>query len=377
MFRSKFMKRVSLIMTLALALASLQASTVSAVRPDSAKATVSDSRPATTANYTFVVNMSASTSFAAGDTMIFDWPADFTFPSDGTWVTGDFSFNDGSARTITSVGASPTCNAGTDNVSVTASQTNRTLTVTACTSYSASSTGVDVTFTAGGTNKVTNAAAGSYQINVAGTYGDDAQDVAVAMIAGVTVSATIDETLTFSINAVNSGSCQTTGGTAVTSTSTTIPFGSISTEAFYDVCQDVRVATNAGSGYSATVQTQTGLDSGANAFAKGTCDGSCTDSTEEEWSTATNNGYGICVKDTSGDAGATAGWSATNECGDATQHFRTVADISAADTAQSIMSSAAGASDDRTNVGWRLSADAAQAAGAYTGTAVYIATPTF
>ncbi len=380
MFRGSRFNRLYLLLIIGLLFATMPFKNVSAARVDSAKATVSDSRPSTTATYTFVVDMSTSTNFAAGDTMIFDWPAGFTFPANGTWVTGDFTFNDGSARTITSVGAAPTCNAGTSNVSVTADATNLVLTVTACSTYTSSANSAVVTFTVGNTNKVTNATAGTYQINIAGNYGDDAQDVIVAMVAGVSVSASIDETLTTSVNAVVSGSCQTTGGTTITSTSTTVPFGNISATTFYDICQDIRVATNAASGYATTIQSTGAFTSGSNTISKGICDASCTDSTAAAWSSTANAGYGYCLKDTAGDGAATAdstGWATANQCGGGTQKFKTIANAGSAQAAQTIMSSATSASDDRSNVGWRLNTLASQAAGTYALTGVYITTPTF
>ena len=123
-----------------------------------------------------------------------------------------------------------------------------------------------------------------------------------------------------------------------------------------------------------------GLDSGANPFGVGTCDGACNLTTPNAWATATNNGYAICMDDTIGDAAATAnaGWdTAAEQCGGATQKFELIADLSGSQTPSTIMQSAVGVSVDRSLIGWRLSADAAQAAGAYTGTADYITTGTF
>lgn len=355
-----------------------------AARPDSLKDVLSDSRPSTAANHTITLDMSASTNFVAGETLIVDFDNNFDTTGFANSEAEDFDITiNGAEQSIVANGG---CSSN-DAIEITTVNTSTdTFTFTACTSYvSTGDTGTSIVIEIGtnatsgsaGNDQIVNPTAGTYTINFAGTYGDDSQDTIVAVIAGVTVSATIDESLTFSINAVNSGSCQTTGGTAITSTSTTIPFGTISADTFYDICQDVRVATNASNGYSTTVQTQTGLDAGATAFAKGSCDGSCTDSSANTWSTAGNNGYGVCVKDTSGNAASDAGWSATNECGDGTQHFRTVADVSSSQTAGSIMASSTSVSDDRTNIGWRISADATQAAGSYTGTAVYIATPSF
>jgi hypothetical protein len=67
---------------------------------------------------------------------------------------------------------------------------------------------------------------------------------------GSTLSLTVDQTLTFSVNAVSSG--QTCNGATSTanSTATTIPFGTVSAAANSVVCQDLTAATNATNGYT-------------------------------------------------------------------------------------------------------------------------------
>lgn len=347
-----------------------------AVRPTSLKDTLSDSRPSTASNHEMVLDLSGSTTFIAGETVIVTFPAGY----DLTALTmTDVDFQNGATDETLQSGA---CGA-TDTVRYTLA--SQVVTFEACSSYTAeaASTAITMQFgsnAAGGTIRIVNTTAGTSQLNVAGTYGDDSQDTVLVLTAAVTVSATIDEVLTLTVAAVASGSCTTTGGTTITSTSTTIPFGTITTEAFYDICQSLTVNTNAGGGYTVTVYTVAGLDSGANAFAVGSCDGSCTLTTPNTWATATNNGYAICMDDTTGNGAATAnaGWdTAAEECGGAGQKFELVADIGASDAPSTIMSSATGVSTDVSLAGWRLSADAAQAAGAYTGTADYITTGTF
>lgn len=347
-----------------------------AVRPTSLIDTLSDSRPSTASNHEIVLDLSASTTFIAGETVIVTFPAGYNLT---TLTMADVDFQNGATDETLQSGV---CGA-TDTVRYTLA--GQVVTFEACSSYTAeaASTAITMQFgsnAAGGTTRIVNTTAGTSQLNVAGTYGDDAQDTVLVLTTAVTVSATIDEVLTLTVAAVASGSCTTTGGTTVTSTATTIPFGTIATEAFYDVCQSLTVNTNAGGGYTVTVYTVAGLDSGANAFAVGSCDGACTLTTPNAWATATNNGYALCMDDSTGNAAATAnaGWDTADEqCGGATQKFELIADIGASDTPSTIMSSAIGVSTDVSLAGWRLSADAAQAAGAYTGTADYITTGTF
>lgn len=216
------------------------------------------------------------------------------------------------------------------------------------------------------------------------TGGTDSGVASFAIFQGVTVSVSVAETLTSSINGVTTANCPNfSGGVApneVLTTSTAVQFGNANTETFYDACQDVRVGTNAGSGYTVTVQEATPLTYLANTIADEDCDGSCTDSAEAGWATNTNNGFGYCMSDQGsyGDAAETAdaGWG-TNACNDGTTYFKTIADISNSDTPQTIMRSAGPISDDRAYIGFRLSVDSAQAAGTYQNTLSYITTPTY
>jgi len=194
----------------------------------------------------------------------------------------------------------------------------------------------------------------------------------------------IDETLTFTIAAVVSGTCDVTGGTKSTTTATLVDWnagGALSSDTFYDACQSLTVGTNAAQGYSTTVQTTSLPTSGASTIAKGVCDATCSDTVAAAWATATNNGYGYCMKDATGNGAETAdgtAWTATNQCGGGTQKFKTSANVGAAEAAQSVMSSATNTTNsDVSRIGYRVTVGPGQAAGTYTTTIVYIATPTF
>lgn len=348
-----------------------------AVRPTSLKDTLSDSRPSTASNHEIVLDLSGSTTFIAGETVIVTFPAGYNLT---TLTMTDVDFVNGA----TSETLIASCTASDSVEYVLASQV---VTFTACSGYTAEAAGTAITIkfgsnAAGGTTRIVNTTAGTSQLNVAGSYGDDSQDTVLVITDAVTVSATLDEVLTLTVAAVVSGSCTTTGGTTITSTATTIPYGTITTETFYDICQQLTVATNAGGGYTVSVYTVAGLDSGANAFAVGSCDaGTCNLTTPGGWATASNNGYALCMDDTTGNAAETANsmWNPViveGQCGQASQKFELIADLSGSQTPSTIMQSATGVTDVSL-AGWRISADAAQAAGAYTGTADYITTGTF
>ena len=159
----------------------------------------------TLSTHNFGFNMSSGTNFAAGDTMIITFQDDgggaWTFPADGDWVTGDFTFNDGTARTILAVGASPSCSSGANNVTVTTSQSGKSLTVTACTGYTASGTGAPVALNVV-TARITNPeVAGSYEIWLTGSYGDLQSEFEVPILTDdqVSLTASVDTYINFNV----------------------------------------------------------------------------------------------------------------------------------------------------------------------------------
>lgn len=204
--------------------------------------------------------------------------------------------------------------------------------------------------------------------------------VAFAIVSGVEVSATVSESLTFSINGVHSDECPTTGGIKKDSTPRSIPFSTVNVEAFYDICQNLMVSTNASYGYDVTIGETDQLTSGSNQIPDGNCDGGCDENTAGSWATATNNGFGYCMKDQPGygDAASTAdsNW-ATHYCGATSQYFKINPDTGENELRVEIMKSNQAVSDDRSYIGFRLSVDAAQPAGTYTTTIVYVATPRY
>jgi len=356
-----------------------------AVRPDSLKDLITDSRPSVAANHTITLDQSTSGDFSAGDTLVLTFATAFDTSGFASTDAIDYDITVNSVEE-TIVDSTDACGGDTIEITTVAADV---FTFTACGTFGGEAAGTVIVIeigthaTSGGTGntQITNSTAATYNLAVDSTD-EDSQDTIIVVTSAITVSATIDEVLTNTVAAVVSGSCTTTGGTATTSTATTIPWGTagvITTEAFWDTCQQLTVVTNAGGGYTVTIHTVAGLDSGANAFAVGSGDGSATLTTPNTWATATNNGYAICMDDTTGNAGVTANaaWvSGTNQCGDGTQKFELIADISVPQTPSTIMSSATAVTDVST-VGWRISADATQAAGAYTGTAGYITTGTF
>lgn len=341
------------------------------------KDTLTDSRPSVYPNHDIKFKMDASTTIANTETVTVTFTGFTTGANaivDGNWSVLHDADGTGSYTALTLT---------TDyTISEPATSTADPVVTFTFTSAGATAIGTDkymeITLT-NSSDKLPNPTAGVKTISIGGTFGDTGT-IKVAIIAGVTVSATVAETLTATVAGVTTGNCTVTGGTEIdtSGSATTIPFSTVNSDTFYDACQSLSVATNASGGYSATIQETDQLTSGSDQIADGTCDGGCTDSAEAAWATAGNNGFAYCADDYNGDGAATAdaGWG-TNGCGAVTQNFKTIADAGAAETAQSIMSSAAPVSNDQAYIGYRLTIDGAQAAGAYSNTIVYIVTPTY
>jgi hypothetical protein len=146
----------------------------------------------------------------------------------------------------------------------------------------------------------------------------------------------------------------------VLTTATSVPFGIISPNTFYQGCQDLIVSTNAGNGYSVTVQESSAMRTADGRFfiPDTTCDGgTCSESAAAAWTNATKNGLGhTCFNELNHDCNA-AYSSGTN--------FRQAANLAAGETAQSVMSSSTAATATG-RVKYRLSTGLAQPAGTYT-----------
>lgn len=251
--------------------------------------------------------------------------------------------------------------------------------------------GTNATHDGTGANQINNpsktAAAGTADINgveISGTFGDTGTAL-VATVEGVTVSVTVDESLSAVIAEVADASCSsnivgTDQSDASGHTDTAIAFGTLSAgNTFNHSCHQLTISTNASSGYSTTVEKSQLLTSGANTIADGDCNsGSCSTSQSGVWTTTSENGFGYCMDDVTGDAAATADgteWTSNQQCDDATPEYKLFG--TANSNAQAIMSSAAAVSGDNSIIGVVLNYPGSQAAGTYTTTLTFITTPSF
>ncbi len=199
--------------------ASLFPSIAIAATITSARDTMTRLKTSTTSDHSLAFTLPTGVTFDSNDELRVDFPHSSAFTQGGTWATGDFTFNDGTARTVNAVeataspnGAVAGCTNGANNVGVEIDTTNLVFSVIPCGgSFTASSTAASVIFTIDGTTAdgtLTNpSSTGSYTIVVSNEEDnngsdDDTVSIAVRIIADdqVVVTATVDPTFTFSLS---------------------------------------------------------------------------------------------------------------------------------------------------------------------------------
>lgn len=212
----------------------------------------------------------------------------------------------------------------------------------------------------------------------------DTGTAAFAVVEGVTVTATINETLSFSLATVSGANCDTVFGDMqdATATATTIAFGTIAAiNTFYHGCNNLTVGTNGSSGFAVTGQENDSLYDSSITTASTTIydssgdSGSMSETASSIWGTASNNGFGyacydstgdVCVLNTTSQYRAFACTGADGVCNPGT----------GGKSPETVLSSSTATS----TVSWieyKLSVSPVQAAGNYTNTITYIATPTY
>jgi len=218
----------------------------------------------------------------------------------------------------------------------------------------------------------------------------DATDTKIAVVEGVLVSATVEETIQFFIRAGTADTGTVCGvarnASSIDTTPYSVPFGSIiSTNQFYDAYQELEVRTNATAGYTVVVEEndQMGKDgkvcTGATAGEANECipdttgdNGTASETTSDEWNTATNNGLGYSLENITGtDANFTYNESAR------TFSAKQFPDQEAGESKQTIMSNTGPVSSSKVNICYRLSVSNTQPAGYYFNKIKFTATAKF
>jgi len=235
--------------------------------------------------------------------------------------------------------------------------------------------GTNATFGVAGDARLTNPAnTGSYEIDIAGTMTDRGY-TRVAILDNVLVTANVLTTFDFTV--YGNGSGEVVNGTTTTqvSSSTTIPFGTLTAGDIETLSQDLTVGTNAINGFVVTVEEDQHLLSSTGADIDNFANGN-NSVTPAAWSAPTNN---ITLENTWGH------WGMTTEDTDTTRtaEFGSNQWLGVSTTPQVIFSHN-GPSDEitpgtgSTTVGYQIQISPLQEAGDdYSTTLTYIATPTF
>jgi len=274
-------------------------------------------KTSTTADHTIGLTLPATYDFDATgsiDVIVVDFPA-VNFVMGGVWATTDFTFSDGTPRTINALnqGAGVTtvaCADGVNNVGVAIDTTGMDFRILPCgVSYTPQVAGATITFTIDGTTAdgtLTNlVAANTYTVNLAmtdeGSVGAHTGSISIGIVDNdqVAVSANIDPTITFDIDT------STIIG-ADTATPYVVSFGTVTTvdsrvsgdtDSVNYILLDL--ATNAASGASVTIQNVNGtsglVSASTPADTVANSDGAIADGTER---------YGFCVNSVSWTSGS-------------------------------------------------------------------------
>lgn len=333
------------------------------------KDTISDSRPSVVSNHT--IDFTTPTGITSGQTITITFPAGFTLSS---IAFGDVDLkDDGTDLAIAATPSGATWGAAVSGQVLTL--TNGTTAVGAG-SVMELQIGTNATSGTAGTNQITNTTVGSYVISIGGTMADSAS-LRIALVDSVSVTASVDTSLTFTVAGKTSGTVNgegtSCGGAA---TATALPFDTLAPSTAEVLCQTLSVTTNAGSGFTVTVGQNQNLLSATGADIDTFKDGAST-YTPTAWtapigtldSEQTYGHFGMTSEDATlagGDEYGTALYSAIGTSTPRAVFYHTgPADGSTAHKGQ-------------TNIAYKVEITALQeAANDYTNRLTYIATPTF
>ena len=341
---------------------------------------LSDSRPTVLADHDIKFKMDAATTIIDTEELHIQFNG-FTVGS-ATLVQADFTvlYDTDGAGSYTAL--TPTTDYTIAAVTAGADKT----VIIAFTSAGATAIGTDkymqVTFT-NDTDKLPNPAAGSYTIDINESDFGDTGEVQVAIIAGVTTTATVSASLSVTVALV--AAAQTVNGQTVDieSTATTIPFGTMVVNTWKALAHDITVSTNAGEGYTTSIRQIDGsgmtnilASSSNNIDGFRGAGGTATNAAPLAWAAGTNP--------TGSGANVDTGWygytteDATLGTGTADRFTNPGNYWAPFDIAPYEVAYASGpVNAEVVRVGHMLEANALQPQGVYTGTIEYICTAVF
>ena len=334
--------------------------------------TLSNSAPGVTSNHTIAFTTAQGMSIGQNFTITFASQFDTSAVTISDVDLSVASVDQTIASGASAVGQWGVTNLGTDAITFT-TPTNAGVASSSAVVVKIGSNAV------GGTIRIVNPTSTTtpYTIGVAGTM-QDSGEMKVAIVDQVTVSASVDTSLTFSVTGVNSG--QAVNGSPTTtvaaSTPTTLPFGTLPVGTSRVLAHDLAVATNASQGYTVTVQQTGDLQSTTGATIDGFIDGTDT-VTPSSWQSPAGL---IANPDTYGHWGITSSDHASTS---RAVEFSNDTWVSGSTTPIAVMghdgpADGVAAGSGVARVGYQVQISALQEAGDdYTTTLRYVATPTF
>ena len=256
--------------------------TASAAQVSSISMTASSSNPTTATNY--MLRYTSTTTVATGQTI----KVTFSFGNTGganeydlsTFTTADVVGLSGVAVLAGACGG-VTANQVSISGGISNVAGNRALTFTACGPVAAQ----QITFGFINNHIINPTTTGSYKINVAGTQTDSGTTM-TAILSQVTVTASVDTTLTFIVTGVATGGSVNGETISTTTSATAIGFGTVASGTPVVAAQDLSVTTNAANGYIVTVREDQDLTSANGSSIKLFRDGAQT-ATPIGWATPT------------------------------------------------------------------------------------------
>jgi hypothetical protein len=195
----------------------------------------------------------------------------------------------------------------------------------------------------------------------------DNASVLYILTNGSTLSLTVDDTLSFTVNAVAAGQACSGSNTSQASTATTIPFGTVTAATNGLVCQDLQAATNATNGYTIYARYTA---KPTNALAQTILDlnnGTSTNAAPTAFTAAGTEGYGYTTNDQSLGTGT------------ANRFFNGVTYNWAAMTTTNaeLAYEAAGVTSTTYRIGHQVGVSLTTHPGTYTTTVIYTCTPIY
>lgn len=209
--------------------------------------------------------------------------------------------------------------------------------------------------------------------------GPNSAAFAILDTTSIAVSASVDPSLTFSIAGVSTGG-NFNGGSGninVTTTATTIPYGTLTSGVPKIAAHDVTVSTNANSGYTVTASHSANIQAGNPPLISGATNNidsfTGTNTTPTTWSSPngtsinTNSGFfGYSTED------------ATLCTGTANRFTNGGLKWAGSTTfGEEVVCNTSGTPTETTRLGWEIEVNGVQPAGSYTGTVILVATPSY